>query len=138
MKVSLCDLCSPASSTRRMIFETVLSPKLLVVRTRSTPDKLTQPDTTSSSVSTLRGIVSPVSATVFNWLLPSTTTPSKGTFSPTRMRIISPTATSSGATSLTSNLSPLTSNLSPLTSTCATSGRISIRWAILSRLFPSA
>ena len=26
MNVSLCDLCSPASSTRRMIFETVLSP----------------------------------------------------------------------------------------------------------------
>ena len=78
--------------------EAVDSPKALVVRMRSTPLRLTQPERTSSPGATLRGRLSPVRATVSSEELPSSTVPSIGTFSPGRTRMVSPTATLSGAT----------------------------------------
>ena len=58
MNDSLCDLCSLALSTRLIIFDTVLSPKLFVVCTRSTPVRFTQPDTTSSPLATRHRLAS--------------------------------------------------------------------------------
>ena len=98
MNDSLCDLCSLALSTRLIIFDTVLSPKLFVVCTRSTPVRFTQPDTTSSSFATSHGTDSPVSATVLSDDSPSTTRPSSATFSPGFITIVSPTCTSDGET----------------------------------------
>ena len=128
MKVSLFDLWSLAFSINDKIFDTVLSPKLLVVRTVITPEMLTHPEKTSSPTPTSRGTLSPVKATVFREVAPSVTTPSRGIFSPGRMTMLSPTDTSSG----------LTVRVLPSRSTLAVSGRMSIRWAMLSRLFPSA
>ena len=128
MKASLFDLFLSALSTREIILDTVLSPKLLVVRTRTTPERLMQPDMIVSPSFKSRGILSPVRAMVFKAELPSTTIPSRGTFSPGRITIVSPILTSSGETDSTF----------PFLSTFATSGRIFIRCEILSRLFPSA
>ena len=111
-----------------MIFATVLSPKVFVVLTRSNPERLMHPDEISSPLLISRGMLSPVSATVLSDDVPETTMPSSGTFSPGLTMIVSPTATSSGATVISS----------PLRSTWAVSGRISIRWEMLSRLLPSA
>ena len=146
IKASLCDLFSLAFSTSERIFETVLSPKLFVVRTRMTPERLTQPEMTSSPTVASRGMLSPVRAMVFKAVLPSMITPSRGTFSPGRIRITEPTSTASGLTSCNSFLRPSGSKRAelerspclPVSSRCATSGLMSIRWAILSRLFPSA
>ena len=99
MNVSLFDLCSPAFSTRLIIFETVLSPNDFVVRTLSTPLMLTQPEMTSSPTATSRGTLSPVSATVFSADVPSMMTPSSGTRSPGRTMMTEPMATCSGLTS---------------------------------------
>ena len=128
IKASLFDLFWSALSTRLIILETVLSPKLLVVRTRINPVKLTHPDMMLSPSFKSRGILSPVSAMVFKAEFPSITTPSSGTFSPGLITMISPTSTSSGETRFTF----------PFLSTFATSGRIFIRCEILSRLLPSA
>ena len=98
MKVSLCDLCSPAFSTKLIILDTVLSPNAFVVRTLTTPEILTQPEMTSSPMVISRGKDSPVRATVFRELVPSMITPSSGTFSPGRMTMVSPTLTASGLT----------------------------------------
>ena len=148
MKASLCDLCSLAFSTSERIFETVLSPKLLVVRTRTTPERLTQPEMTSSPTPASRGMLSPVRAMVLSEVVPSIITPSSGTFSPGRITTTDPTATASGDMSWTPSCVPpvaseqsssgLPVSLSPEVSMWATSGRISMRWAILSRLLPSA
>ena len=88
----------PAFSTRSRIFATVESPNSLVVRTRSTPVRLTQPEITSSPGWMSRGRDSPVRAAVFRVETPSSTTPSRGTRSPGRMTMVSPTVTSSGST----------------------------------------
>ena len=128
MKASLFDLFLSALSTSAIILDTVLSPKLLVVRTRTTPERLMQPDMIVSPSFKSRGILSPVRATVFKAELPSMTTPSRGTFSPGRITIVSPIFTSSGETASTF----------PFLSTFATSGLIFIRCEILSRLLPSA
>lgn len=128
MNDSLRDLLLSALSTRLRILETVLSPKLLVVFTRSTPDRLMQPDITSSPSVMSRGMLSPVRAMVLREELPSMTVPSSGTFSPGLMTITSPGLTSSGATF----------SIFPSLSTSAESGLISMRWEMLSRLLPSA
>ena len=73
-------------------------------------------------------MLSPVRATVFSDECPEVTMPSNGTFSPGLITIISPIATCSGF---------MSSCMLPRT-TWAMSGRISIRCAILSLLFPSA
>ena len=128
MKLSLRLLLLAAFSTRSRILDTVDSANSFVVRTLSSPFRLTQPESISSPLFTLRGTLSPVSATVSRLDVPSITTPSMGTFSPGRITIISPTLTISGATL----------NISPSRSTFAVSGRISIRCDMDLRLRPSA
>ena len=93
MKASLLDLLLPAFSTSWIILATVLSPKLFVVFILMTPERLTQPEMTSSPTVMSRGRLSPVSATVFRADVPSSITPSSGTFSPGRTMMVSPTAT---------------------------------------------
>ena len=93
MNASVFDFLSLECSTRSIIFDTVLSPKLLVVRTLITPDRLTQPEITSSPSPASRGRLSPVRATVLRAVEPSTTTPSIGTFSPGLTTMVSPTST---------------------------------------------
>ena len=128
MKDSLRDLRESAFSTSRMIFETVLSPKVFVVLMRRTPERLMQPEATSSPFSTSRGRLSPVRATVLREEVPSMTVPSRGIFPPGRTTMTSPMLTSSG----------VTVRVCPPRSTSAVSGRISIRCEMLSRLRPSA
>ena len=128
MKCSLRDLFSAACSTSSRIREAVDSPKALVVRTRRTPSRLTHPERISSPAATFRGMLSPVRATVSRDEAPSRTMPSMGTFSPGRMRRVSPGAT----------LSQGTFCRAPSRSTLAVSGRISSRWATERRERPSA
>ena len=128
MKLSLRDLLSAAFSTRSRILDAVDSPKALVVLTLSTPLRLTHPESTSSPGPMLRGTLSPVRATVSRLDSPSSTTPSRGTFSPGCMRIVSPGSTSSG----------WTVSRFPSLSTWALSGLMARRWAMLRRLLPSA
>ena len=128
MNVSLFDLFSDDSSTSLIIFEAVESPKLLVTLTFRTPDTLTQPLSASSPTPTLRGTLSPVSATVLRLDAPSMIVPSIGTRSPGRMTTISPGFTSLGSTTLTA----------PPRSTLAVSGRMSISALTACRLLSSA
>ena len=102
MKFSVRAFLLLAFSTRSSILATVDSPKGLVTRTRISPLVLTQPEDISSPTPTSRGSASPVSATVFSALCPSTITPSSGTFSPALITISSPTCTSSGSTWISS------------------------------------
>ena len=74
------------------------SPKARVVRIFSTPVMLMQPLTISSPPVTSRGRLSPVRAAVFRVEVPSSTTPSRGTFSPGWTTMVAPTGTSSGST----------------------------------------
>ena len=85
-------------STRSRILATVDSSKALVTRTFRRPERLTQPEITSSPGSASRGRDSPVRAAVSSVDLPSSTTPSRGTRSPALMTMVSPTDTSSGST----------------------------------------
>ena len=98
MNASDLDLRELAFSTRSRIFDTVDSPKAFVVRILSTPDMSMQPLMISSPAFTSRGRLSPVSALVLRLALPSTTTPSSGTFSPGCTTMMLPTVTSSGST----------------------------------------
>ena len=98
MNRSVLALAWPEFSTRSRIFATVDSPYTLLTRTVRRPDRFTQPLTTLSPACTSRGRASPVRATVFRLEEPVSTTPSRGTFSPGLMRMVSPTATSSGST----------------------------------------
>jgi len=88
----------------------------------------TVPENTSSPGATSRGRLSPVSAAVFSVEVPSSTTPSIGTFSPGRTTIVLPTSTSSGSTSVRT----------PSTSMFALSGRMSIKSLMFFRLLPTA
>ena len=105
----------PAFFTRSMILLAVDSPKALVTRRRRTPERFTHPEKTSWQSVTERGTDSPVMARVSRLEVPSITVPSRGTFSPGRTRMTSPTCTSLGSTTATS----------PLRSTLAVSGRMS-------------
>ena len=78
----LADLRAAAFSTRSRILEAVDSSKAAVVRTRSTPLRLMDPDRTVSSTPTPAGRLSPVNAAVSRAEAPSATTPSMGTRSP--------------------------------------------------------
>ena len=98
IKSSDRDFRELAFSTRSRILDTVDSPKARVVRTFSTPVMEIQPLMTSSPGPASRGRLSPVRALVFRLELPSSTTPSMGTFSPGRTTITAPSATSSGST----------------------------------------
>ena len=94
----------------------------------STPLWFTQPDRIWSPAFTSRGALSPVRATVSRLEVPSRITPSIGTFSPGRITIVSPTATSPG----------LTTTISPFFSRLAVSGRMSSIWEMALELLPSA
>ena len=87
-----------AFSTKSSILLTVDSPNFLVTFTFKTLSLLMHPLNTSSPFSTLLGTLSPVRASVLSIELPSTTTPSKGIFSPGLMSIISSILTSFGST----------------------------------------
>ena len=97
MKSSLRDLRELEFSTSSSILDTVDSPNALVVRIFRRPVMLMQPLMISSPSQASRGKLSPVRALVFRVELPSTTTPSMGTFSPGCTTMIVPTATSSGS-----------------------------------------
>ena len=98
MKSSDLDLRELAFSTRSRILDTVDSPNSRVVRIFSSPVMLTQPLMISSPTLASRGRLSPVRALVFRLELPSSTTPSMGTFSPGCTTITLPISTSSGST----------------------------------------
>ena len=98
MKFSDLDLRELAFSTRSRILDTVDSPNSLVVRIFSTPVILMHPLVISCPTSISRGRLSPVNALVFRLEVPSTTTPSMGTFSPGCTTITLPISTSSGST----------------------------------------
>ena len=85
-------------STKSRIFDTVDSPNTLVVLILTVPERLMQPEITSSPDFALRGTLSPVSAAVSSDVVPSTITPSIGIFSPALTTIILPISTSSGST----------------------------------------
>ena len=89
---------------------------------------LMEPLTTRSPGATSTGRLSPVRAAVFRLLCPSSTVPSRGIRSPGRIRMVSPTETSSGSTS----------SSCPSRSTTANSGRMSISAAMDLRLRPTA
>ena len=97
MKSSDLDLREEAFSTKSRIFDTVDSPKALVVRIFRTPVKLMQPLITSSPTEVPRGRLSPVNAAVSREEEPSSTVPSMGIFSPGWTTIRVPMATSSGS-----------------------------------------
>ena len=97
MKFSERDLRSLAFSTSSRIFEAVESPNDLSTRTRMTPERLTQPEMTLSVTEASRGSLSPVSATVFRLVEPSTMVPSRGTLSPGATTMTSPTSTLAGS-----------------------------------------
>ena len=128
MKFSVRAFFSLAFSTSSRMRLTVDSPKGLVVRTRSTPVMLMQPEMTSSPASAWRGADSPVRAAVSSCVAPSRMTPSMGTRSPGLTTMTSPTATSSGPTCAKP----------PSRSTLAKSGAMSIMAAMDLRLLPTA
>ena len=117
MKASERDLLSLAFSTRSSTLEAVDSPNDLVTRARTTPETLTQPESSSSPTPAGRGMDSPVSAMVSRLVSPSSTTPSSGTRSPGLTTMVSPTRTSAGLTTFSA----------PSRTTVATSGRMSMR-----------
>jgi hypothetical protein len=79
----------------RMICASIVSAPTLAARTRSDPVVLMVAPMTASSSRLVTGIGSPVIIDSFTGELPDRTVASTGTFSPGRMMISSPTATSS-------------------------------------------
>ena len=98
MKFSVRAFFSLAFSTSSRMRLTVDWPNGFVVRMRSTPVMLMQPETAVSPASAWRGIDSPVIAAVSRRDDPCSITPSIGTRSPGLTTMTSPTATSSGST----------------------------------------
>ena len=98
MKSSERDLRELEFSTSSRILDTVDSPNSFVVRIFKTPVMLMQPLMISSPTFTSRGRLSPVRALVFRLEMPSSTTPSIGTFSPGCTTMVVPISTSSGST----------------------------------------
>ena len=98
MKFSDFAFLKLAFSTKSRIFETVDSPNSLVVFIFKTPVIFITPLVILSPHLTVFGTLSPVSATVSSDDLPSTITPSSGTFSPGLTTIMLPISTSSGST----------------------------------------
>ena len=126
MKRSVRAFFSLAFSTSSRMRDTVDSAKGAFTFTRITPVMLMQPETAATPGSTTVGTLSPVSALVSSWLLPSTTSPSSGTRSPGLTTITSPTATVAGSTCM---------RLPSSSSTLAKSGAMSIMAAIDLRVF---
>ena len=106
-------LAACASSTRRMMRDSVVSAPTAVARTRSKPSPLMAPAATLSSGPLATGRLSPVRCDWSMWLRPSTTVPSAASRSPARTTSRSPTASRPTARSTTR----------PSTSTRAVLGR---------------
>ena len=115
-------------STNSKIFATVESEYSFVTFTFKRPFILIHPFITLSPADTSIGIDSPVSAVVFRLEEPSVIIPSRGTFSPGFIIIISPTDASSGSICSTF----------PSLSTLTYSGHISISADMEFLLFPTA
>lgn len=92
-------LAACASSTRRMMRESMVSAPMAVVRTSSTPSAAMAPAVTWSPARLGTGRLSPVSIDWSTWLAPSTTVPSTGMRSPARTETASPTRTRAMGTS---------------------------------------
>ena len=93
---SVCAFFSVAFSTKSNILLTVDSPNSFVTSTSIRPFVLIEPLNISFSTEILRGMDSPVNADVSIKASPFITLPSKGTFSPGFITIISPIFTSFG------------------------------------------
>ncbi len=128
MNLSAGAFLATESSTSSRTFPTVESSYSLDTFTLRTAEMLTVPETTSSPTETSLGTDSPVRALVSSEDSPDTTIPSRGTFSPGWISMMSSTATSSGSTSSTP---------SSLT-TRAKSGWMSIRSAMDCLVLPTA
>src|SRR5574344_1042511 len=102
IKFSTLAFFSDEFSTSSRIFDTVLSPNVLVVFTVITPVRLSVPDITLSDTDPSTGEASPVRAAVLTVVSPSITMPSSGIFSPGLTITVSPTATLSGGTRICS------------------------------------
>ena len=85
----------PASSTRRIIFASVVSSPTLVASKRKVPLVLIVAEITSSPARLVTGRLSPVMADWSRYPTPSITLPSTGMLSPGRITTISPFVTSS-------------------------------------------
>ena len=116
------------SSTSSSTFATVESSYSLDTSTVRTEVRLTVPDTRSSPGPMSLGTDSPVRALVSKDEFPDTTFPSRGTFSPGRISMVSPTETSSGSTV----------SFLPSLMTCANSGWMSMRSEMDFLVFPTA
>ncbi len=92
-------LAAWASSTRRMIFASTVSPPSAVVRKSRRPSPLIAPPVTLSPGALGTGRLSPVISASSAWLLPSSTSPSTGKRSPGRTTTSSPRRNSAIATS---------------------------------------
>ncbi len=92
-------LAAWASSTRRMIFASTVSPPSAVVRRSRRPSPLIAPPVTLSPGALGTGRLSPVISASSAWLLPSSTSPSTGKRSPGRTTTSSPRRNSAIATS---------------------------------------
>ncbi len=103
MKLSAFALRSAALSTSSRMRDAVDCSNGRVTSMVSTPVRFTQPDSASCPTVTSRGSDSPVSAAVSRADEPDVMTPSSGTRSPGRTRIVSPIATSAGSTSTISS-----------------------------------
>ena len=88
-----------ASSTRRMIWARAVSSPTAVTWICTDPVVFKVAPMTGSPVALSTGRLSPVSMDSSTAVVPETTTPSTGIFSPGRMRMTSPTTTSSTGTS---------------------------------------
>ena len=88
MNFSLEAFFSEAFSTISRILLAVDSPKLFSTRISSAPLRLMHPAMTCWPEAISRGMDSPVRAAVSSWDAPRSTTPSRGTFSPGRTRMV--------------------------------------------------
>ena len=116
----------PASSTRRMICESVVSSPTRVARTFTNPRLLIVAALTASPSPRSTGMLSPVSADWSTLVCPLTITPSTGMLPPGRTSTMSPTATCSSGTV----------SSRPSRSTVAVLGRRSISRRIASPVLP--
>ena len=128
MNFSVVALRAKDSSTSSRILDAVESSYSFVVLMSILADRLMDPETTSVPSEASFGMDSPVRALVSRVVDPEMTTPSRGTFSPGRTVIVSPTETSSGSTV----------SVTPSLTTWAMSGCRSTRELMDSLVFPTA
>ena len=128
MNLSAGAFLATESSTSSRTLATVESSYSLETSTLRTAEMLIVPETISSPAAMSLGTDSPVRALVSRVDSPETTFPSRGTFSPGRISMMSPTATSSGSTV----------SVEPFLTTWAKSGWMSMRSAMDCLVLPTA